>query len=241
MVCLAASAEVSPAEKEDTSVTSAVANTLAAIAGRRQPHPHHAFVMPKKLALSKAKAVIRFHTKRQVTLLKKEDTPQQLSGYLGWSKVPAKASFSTAWKNTGEKAAANLYMHDLEEQKATPKKAAPQQALVSSQVVKTAFSKMLEQTLTGDDLPTIEWGSKSKKNSKMALSTSGTKVNKYLDAVGWTAAAVVTAEDNSYMRTLEAAPSKKNFLAAAEVADKVTSGPKTYFDSLMPKYFDVQA
>jgi len=243
LLCCLGEAVPSP-DAEDISVSSEIANTMAAITGRANRVLPRTPPKPHKLGLSKLKTEARHQSKAKVDLLKKAEAPKQLSGYLGWSK-PAKQSFSTNWKTTGENAAKSLYMRDLEEghpQVVAAKRAQKKQALVSGQAVTTAFSKMLEHQLDEDNFPAIDWG--SKKSSKLALKAQATHTssNGYLDAVGWTSPEVVKAEDNSYLRTLKADPTKKKFLAAAEVSETQQTGSKNkYFDSLMPKYFDVGA
>lgn len=241
VACLAA-----PPAVVDTSVSSAIAETMAAIAGRvnhvmpRIPQRSH------KLGLAKVKKAVSHISNKKVELLKKAEAPRQLAGYLGWSKKPKEATFTTEWKNSGAIAAKNLYMHDLQEGHTNQvhHKSAPQkEALVSGKAVTTAFSKMLEDQVNEDDdhFPTIDWGAKkAKPTMSLKAQASNTKTNGYLDAVGWTAPEVVKAEDNEYMRTLKEDPSKKKFLAAVAEKKEKASG-NNYFNDLMPKYFDVEA
>jgi len=241
---LMACSEAKPHTEADTDVSSAIAKTMAAIVGRAQRRISPA--KPQKLGLSKVKSQVTHRTKaKEVELLKKADTPTQLAGYLGWSSAAKKqAAFSKQWGTTGERAAQNLNMHDLEagHQAATSKHSPKRQALVADKIVSTPFSRLLAQQEASmsdeseEKFPAMEWG-KGKQGAKMALEASKTstvKTNGYLDAVGWSAPEVVKAEDNYYLRTLKKEDPKKKFLAAVEAASTETheSAPKNKYSDI---------
>jgi len=242
-------------EEVDTSVSSAIAQTMAAIAGRARVHerstevvdepPHGSLsdrvraMRARRMALSKVKNQETRHA-RKTDVQIKADTPKQLSGYLGWSSNKAKDGFSTSWNTTGANAAKSIYVRDLEgghSQQAEKKS----EALVADAAVTTAYTRKLEDDMQGADFPSIDldWGTKKAKAvkaPKIALKeqTSNTRsnTNTYLDAVGWKASApVVSAKENPYLQSLNEDPNKK-FLAAAEVSEKQEK--HTYFDDLVP-------
>lgn len=247
VTCPAASHEIPSAKEIDISVSSAVAKTLATITGRARAR---ATSRSHKLGLSRVKSQITNHigAKKTVELFKKEEAPKQLSGYLGWSHQANKEAYSTAWKKTRQgQLAKNVYMHDLEQGRPKEVAGAPvqhhKQALVVGKAVTTAFSKMLEEQMSEEQWGAVQWGSKAKLG-QTRTQARGVKTNSYLDAVGWTAPAVVKAEDNEYIRTLNEDPNKKMFLAAmaTKVVETHDNAPKNkYFSDLMPKYFDVEA
>jgi hypothetical protein len=250
--CLVACQATSP-DEDDTSVSSAIANTMAAITGRSRvqhdlpaPSRFAGARFSRKLGLSKLKGKELRHEKKWV--MPKAEAPQQLSGYLGWSSK-GKKSFTTAWNTTGEKAAKSLYMRDLDG--THTQKAAPKEALVGEAVVSSAFSRQLEDDMqTGELDINLDWGQKAKaaKATKAAPKTSETRSdsNKYLDAVGWKSAEKATPpSENPYLESFSASPTKK-FLAAVEASekkdyhdDRAGSGkPHTYYDDLMPNAAD---
>merc|ERR1719454_467290 len=88
--CLLVAGHATSPEEVDTSVSSAIANTMDTILGRshasRKPSSP---VMPRrKLGLSKVRnqAVHHFAVKSKKWVMPKADAPKQLSGYLGWAK-----------------------------------------------------------------------------------------------------------------------------------------------------------
>jgi len=248
-VWLMACGQATSPEEVDTSVSSAIANTMAAIEGRAsisqaEPPMAVARIMAKikkpKLGLSKVSHEDRRTSGKKVNrrflvpAVQKTDAPKQLAGYLGWSKKEPDAAFSTQWKTTGAREAASLDIHGLQHEEKKP--AAPQQALVTDSV-STAFSAKLEDDIAGATVPIdLDWGAQAKANQPEKMSSkveaSDTRSsNSYLGQVGWKDDAPINSSDeNPYLDQL--GNGNKKFLMAAAVSTKQEK--HGYFDDLMP-------
>lgn len=209
LACFATSSDATTPQEVDVSVSSAIADTMAAIEGRTPPSQSLvASARHPKLGLSNMRnSEAQQHFKVKSVVVTKVSAPKQLTGYLGWAKPNQESSFSTQWNNTGANAAKRLESRNLQEDHASEstQRKAQKQALVAG--VTTAFSRMLDHAGEDleDDLPDLDWGPKARKASKSSpqTPTSDARTNSYLSSVGWKASKdMETHRENPYLQSL---------------------------------------